>query len=279
MEHNERKSGAILSYIAITINTLIQLIYTPFLVKILGKSEYGLYSLVASIIGYLTIFDLGFGNAIIVHGSKYKAEGKTEEENRLYGMFKVVFIFIGIITSLIGIALYIFANQLFSGTMTAFEINKMKIMMLILSFNLMITFAFNIYNSIIIVNEKFSFQKIVSIICSLLKPLIMIPLVFLGFKSISLRIIITVINILTVILNYLYCKKKIKLTVKFTGFDKKLFKVIAGYSIWIFICTIVDKINWSVDNFILGATVGTAAVAVYSIAATLNQLFIIVSLL
>ena len=90
MDSNQRKSGAILSYIAIITNTLIQLIYTPFLVHYLGKSEYGLYSLVASIIGYLTIFDLGFGNAIIVFGSKFKAENKTEEEKKLLGMFNLV---------------------------------------------------------------------------------------------------------------------------------------------------------------------------------------------
>ena len=46
--------GAVLSYVSIIISTLIQLIYTPLLIRKLGQSEYGLYSLVASIIGYLT---------------------------------------------------------------------------------------------------------------------------------------------------------------------------------------------------------------------------------
>ena len=40
---------------------LIQLLYTPLLIRKLGQGEYGLYSLVYSIIGYLTILDLGFG--------------------------------------------------------------------------------------------------------------------------------------------------------------------------------------------------------------------------
>lgn len=274
MEFNQRKSGAILSYIAIIINTLIQLIYTPFLVHFLGKNEYGLYSLVASIIGYLTIFDLGFGNAIIVFGSKYKAENKIEEEKKLLGMFNIVFRVIGVVMALAGIILLLFSNLMFSNTMTSIELSKMKIMLLILSFNLMITFAFNIYNSIIVLNERFSFQKIVSIICSLLRPLLMIPLLFLGFKSIALCLVITVINILNIVMNVYYSKVKLNVSVKYSGFDKKIFKVIIGYSLWIFICTIVDKVNWSVDNFILGASVGTSAVAIYSIAATINQLFI-----
>ena len=72
-DSQERKSGAVLSYVVIIVNTLIQLLYTPLLIRKLGQSEYGLYSLVASIIGYLTIMDLGFGNAIIVYTSKYRA--------------------------------------------------------------------------------------------------------------------------------------------------------------------------------------------------------------
>ena len=46
--NNERKIGAILSYISIIASTLVQLTYTPLLIKTMGQSEYGLYSLVNS---------------------------------------------------------------------------------------------------------------------------------------------------------------------------------------------------------------------------------------
>ena len=39
---NERKSGALLSYLSIIISTLVQLLYTPLLIRMLGQSEYGL---------------------------------------------------------------------------------------------------------------------------------------------------------------------------------------------------------------------------------------------
>ena len=37
---------------------------------------------------------------------------------------------------------------------------------------------------------------------------------------------------------------------------------------------IVDKVNWSVDQFVLGAVSGTIAVSLYSVASQLNTLFI-----
>ena len=273
----ERKNGAVFSYVLIIISTLVQLLYTPFLILKLGQSEYGLYSLINSIIGYLTILDLGFGNAIIVYTSKYKAQNKKEEEEKLHGMFKIVFFIIGIIAAILGLILFLNIDNLFGNTMTSLELHESKIMMLILSFNLFITFEFSIYSSIITAYEKFTFQKIMAIISTLLKPLIMIPLLILGYKAITMTVVLTIINMIVLLSNYLFCKNKLNIKIKYKGFDKKLFKVVFGYSIWIFLAVVVDKINWSVDHFILGSISGTIVVSIYAAASTINQLFVSLS--
>ena len=270
----ERKRGAILSYVSIIISTIVQLLYTPLLIRMLGQSEYGLYSLVSSIIGYLTVLDLGFGNAIIVYTAKYREQKKYKEEQKLHGMFFAIFCIIGLIAGSLGLVLFFSSTSLFGDTMTNIELIKMKIMLLILSFNLAITFPFSIFSSIISAYEQFTFQKIMSILNTILKPLLMIPLLFLGYKSITMCIVITCANIFVLISNYIYCKKKIKLKIKFQGFDKKLFITIFSYSFFICLGVIVDKINWSLDQFILGAVSGTIAVSVYAVASQLNQLFV-----
>ena len=270
----ERKTGAVLSYVSIIVSTVIQLVYTPLLIRMLGQSDYGLYSLINSIIGYLTVLDLGFGNAIVVYTAKYRAQGKKEEEQKLHGMFKVVFSIIGIIAVIIGFVLFLNINNIFSNSMTEVELHKSKIMMLILIFNLALTFTFSIYQSIITAYEKFTFQKVAAILNSILKPIFMIPLLFLGYKSVAMCVVLTIVNIIILLSNYFYCKKKIKISIKFMGIDKKILKTILGYSIWIFIGTIVDKVNWSVDHFVLGAVSGTTAVSIYSVASQVNILFI-----
>ena len=273
-DSKNRKLGTILSYVSIIVSTLIQLLYTPLLIKMLGQDEYGLYSLVSSIIGYLTVLDLGFGNAIIVYTAKYREQKLYEKEKQLHGMFLVIFCIIGIVAGILGLLLYFNVDYIFGNTMSNYELNKTKIMMLILSFNLIITFPFSIYSSIISAYEKFTFQKIMSIINTLLKPIIMIPLLFLGFKSITMTVVITIVNIIVMLSNYFYCKNKLNIKIKFYGFDKKIFKEIFTYSIFIFIAVIVDKINWSVEQFILGAVSGTTAVSLYAVASQLNTLFI-----
>lgn len=277
-DSKQRRIGAVLSYVSIAISTLIQLLYIPLLISKLGQSEYGLYSLVISIIGYLAVLDLGFGNAIIVYTAKFKAEKKFNDEKKLHGMFKIVFIIIGIIAFVLGIILYFNVENIFRNSMTDIELAKMKTMMLILAFNLLFTFSFAIYGSIISAYEKFVYQKLLGILSSIIKPVLMIPFLFMGYKSITMCLIVTFINVTIVLLNYFYCRKKLCIIPKFRGFDKSLFKTILGYSVWIFIGIIVDRVNWSLDNFILGAVSGTIAVSIYAIASTLNTLFINLSI-
>ena len=91
-DNNQRKIGAVLSYVSIIVSTLVQLLYTPFLIEKLGQNEYGLYSLISSIIGYLTVLDLGFGNAIIVYTSKLRAKKNMMRKKNYTECFLLFFV-------------------------------------------------------------------------------------------------------------------------------------------------------------------------------------------
>ena len=75
MSVNQLKAGAVLNYVILSLNAVVGFIYTPFMLRMLGQSEYGIYSLAASIIAYLSMLDLGFGNAVIRYTAKFRAEG------------------------------------------------------------------------------------------------------------------------------------------------------------------------------------------------------------
>ena len=54
---NERKKGAILSYIQVFLSVVVSMIYVPVLLYFLGQSEYGLYQIVGSFFSYVTVFE------------------------------------------------------------------------------------------------------------------------------------------------------------------------------------------------------------------------------
>ena len=273
MKINQRKIGAILSYIVIGLNMIVGIIYTPFLIRKLGQSEYGLFSIVQSVISYLTVMDMGFGNAIIIYTSRYINQGNKEKQDKLHGMFFVIFCIIGVLAALIGFILYLNVNHIFGSSMTIQELSKAKVMMLILTLNLAITFPLGIFGNIITAHEKFIVSKLVRILQIVLQPLIMVPLLIMGYKSIAMTIVLTIANIICLLINMIVCLTKLDVKLKFKGFDFVLLKEIFAYSFYIFLNEIIDKANWSVDRFILGSVCGTIVTAIYSAAGQINQFF------
>lgn len=270
---NQIKTGAALNYITIVLSILVGLIYTPYMLRAMGTSEYGIYSLVASVIAYLTILDLGIGNTIVRYTAKYRAEGKLIEQYNLFGLFFCIYIIIGIITVIAGFFLYENIENIFGKTMLPDEINKSKIMTLILIFNLAITFPMSIYGSIMTAYERFVFPKIISILRLILNTLVMIVLLSWGYKAITMCLVQTFFNVATLLINYIYCKKYLHVKFCYKKFEWGFLKEVSIYSFWIFLNVIMDRIYWSTGQFVLGAVSGTAAVAVYAIAIHMESLY------
>lgn len=275
MPVNQLKAGVVLNYVVIFLNTVVGLLYTPYMLRMMGQSEYGLYSLVASVIAYMTVLDLGFGNAIVRYTAKFRAEKKTEEQYEMFGMFFLLYLVIGIIAFGIGLGLYFNVDTLFGDTMTAVELDRARIMMLLLVANLAFTFPMSIWGSIIQAYEDFVFQKSLNIIRIILNTVVMICLLHFGYKAVAMVVVQTIFNILTLVINFIYCRRKLNIHIyfRFKHFHWGFLKEVAIYSFWIFLNAIMDRVYWSTGQFVLGAMVGTAAVAVFAIAIQLEGMY------
>ena len=272
------KIGIVLSYLTLALSNIIALIYTPFMLRMLGQSEYGLYSLVASVVAYLTILDFGFGNAIVRYTAKYRAEKKFEELSFLFGMFLTMYIGIGILAFSIGIGLYNNIDLFFKNSMSIEEIAKARIMFLLMITNVAITFPLSVFPSIIIAHENFIFHKAVNLIRILLQPCLMIPLLILGYKAIGMVVLITSLNIITLLIYCGYCFKQLHIKITFTKFNKPLLKDIFSYSFYVFLTIIVDRAFWSTGQFILGILSGTKDTAIYALTVQLCNYYMAFSL-
>jgi O-antigen/teichoic acid export membrane protein len=273
MKSSQLKIGALLSYVILALHNLAGLLYTPFMLRMMGKSEYGLYSIAASIVAYLTILDLGFGNAIVRYTAKYRAENKTEEQYKMFGMFFLLYCGIGLIALAAGGILYWNAENIFDAAMTANELARTKIILALMVFNLAITFPFSLFVSIITAYEQFVFQKVFAIIRIVLNYATMIVLLNLGYKAIAMVVVATIFNLLTLGSNFWYCRHYLKVKLKFAKFQWDFLKEVSIYSFWIFLNAIMDRIYWSTGQFVLGAFAGPAVVAVFAVAISLEHMY------
>ncbi len=277
MKKSEYKLGAILSYVSLGLKNIISLIYTPLMIRMLGQSEYGLYTLSNSVVGYLGILDMGFGNAVVRYTTKLKAEGDKDGEYSLIGMFILLYSMISLIIIFCGGLLVVNVDVLFGKGLNSNELNIMKYLMILMVFNLALSLPFSVFSAIIIVHERFIFPKILEIVRSILNPLIMIPLLAMGYKSITMTVVATIINILCIIVNVYYCFVILKIKIKFRKINMCVLNEIFGYSFFILLNILVDKIYWSTDQLILGGMMGATSVAIYSVGSTLNNYYMMFS--
>ncbi|WP_132008304.1 oligosaccharide flippase family protein [Mesobacillus foraminis] len=274
---NQLKAGAVLSFLSIFVNVIIALLYTPILIRLLGQSEYGLYSLIGSIAGYLSIMDLGLGNAIVRYTARNRALGDKVIESKLNGMFLLLYTVIGLLTVVVGAVIFNSIDQIFGASLSTSELQKAKIMILVLIVNFALSFPLSVFGSIMQAYEKFIAVKIVTLIRYIMLPILSLPFLYVGYGSVSIVIITTIINISCLLFTVFYCFKHLKIRFFFSKIDYRMLVEIIGYSFFIFLNVIVDQIYWNTDQFVLGIISGTATVAIYAVAMQFIKLYMMFS--
>ena len=156
---NQRKLGILLSYVNILLQVIIGFLYVPILLHYIGKSEYGLYQLMGSLIAYFSVMDFGLSAAVIRFYAKYRAlKDKVGMENILaismrgYGIVTVLVLVIG------GVC-YALLDRIFAGSMTVAEIAESKDIFLLLLLNIAVTLSTMVFRSVINAQERLLFLK------------------------------------------------------------------------------------------------------------------------
>lgn len=277
MKKSQLKVGVLLSYGQMILSNLISILYTPIMLRILGQSEYGLMSLTSSVISYLGLLQCGLGSSYNYFYYKTKAKNEEDGISRLNGTFMTIYLMIAAIAFLAGMVLVFNAELVFSTGLTTEELEKAKVLMFLSVISLVISFPTSIFGAYLNANEKYIFPRTVTLISTVLGPMVRLPLLFMGYRSIGLSVVSLVFTIVQGIISAYYSIVKQHQRFKFGKIQVGLLKSMYSFSFFIFLNQIVDQINWSIDRYIISRFYGTASVAVYSIGAAINTYYVSIS--
>ncbi len=273
MKTNQIKFGTILSYLSMALNVIIGIAYTPVMIRLLGKSEYGLYNTVASTISALSVLSLGFNSGYIRYYAKYKLQDAKEAIYKLNGLFLLIFTIIGAIALACGMFLTNNLELVFDDGLTAAEYETARVLMGLLTVNLAISFPMSVFSTIISANERFVFLKLLGIVKHVASPLVTLPLLLMGFKSVAMVAVTLAISVAVDIVYVFYVLKVLGNKFYFNNFEKGIFASLFMYTAFIAINIIVDQINGNLGKFLLGRFSGTGEVAVFSVGYSLQSYY------
>lgn len=267
MQITQKKGGVILSYVQMVSNVLVKFIYTPFLLRALGQNEYGLFSLVMSIVGYLAVLELGFGSTVTRYTVKYNSENDKDSLYKLYGTLSVMYILMGVTALVICCVLSYFTPELFSATMTDEETSKLQLMVFLCGINLLFTFPLQISASVLVAYERFIFKNGLNLIRTFLQPATLILLLYLvHIKSVGAIMVVTLFNLLTYLTYYIYAYRRLDFKFSVKNVEPKMIKGLLSFSVWMFLIIIFEHLQYNSGQLILGLFQGADVIAVWGIA-------------
>lgn len=235
------------------------------MLRILGPSEHGLYSTVSSTLSWLSLLNLGIGASYIRFYTRYKARNDEDHIAGLNGLFLMIFLFIGVVALVCGFYISENLGFVFGKGLSENEYKTAKILAQVVTINMAISFPASVFNSAIRAEEKFIQVKIVNFFQAVMSPMVSLPLLLMGYGSIGMVTVTTVVNVIAYSSNVYYCLIKLKTRFSLKNIEKRLLGEILVFSFFIELNALIDQVNKSLDKILLARFVNTVSVSIYTV--------------
>ena len=209
MKVKELKKGAIFSYLLILANSFYGLFFTPYLISALGDGQYGVYKIIASLAGSITILDLGIGSTVLRYVAYFNA--KNDKKN-LSNFCAMAFIQTAIISAVMVAAcgiVYFCIDGLYSKSLTPDELRLAKNLFLIFIVMLVINNYEKVIFSMVAGCEHYSFANMTKLMSIILRVILLVfaLMVYPNAEVILLSQIAATLVVMTA--QWVHIKKKI----------------------------------------------------------------------
>lgn len=256
------KINAISNWMPLVSNAIIAFFLTPYLIKQLGDSDFGIYSLVGGFLGYYGLLRLGVGAAIMRYVPFCLGSNDLEgaSENTSTGM--VIYLLAGIFIFLIClITAEPLAKFYEGGPQFAFLI---KIMGLAAAFEC----PMRIFDSCVRAHEKWVIANCVTVIVAVFRGISFAGCIYLGYGLRSIGVVALGVTILALILAffmYIFYCPKIHLRLKMVRFSRV--RPLLSFGILTTVISLIWSMTLQGHKLLIGKLISVDAVTVYAVAA------------
>lgn len=275
--------GAVLSYLGIVVYILVGLLYTPWMIRCIGKDDYGLYTLAYSIVA-LFVFDFGISAAIQRFVAKYLAEGNKEKVNHCVSLVYKLYLYIDVAILLILAVVYFLIPYIYR-ELTAIQISRLEVVFVMAGLFSVISFPFIPLNGILSAHEKFVQLKTCDLLSKVLTVCINVVCLLCGGGLYDLVLTNVLVGLSVIALKYIIVRRQTDVKVEIEYHDKAEMRSLLSFSGWTTVVALCQRCIFNISPSILGMFAGAAVIAVlgisisleaytYTFACALNGLFL-----
>jgi O-antigen/teichoic acid export membrane protein len=247
------------------INLVVMFLMSPFVINKLGPVEYGIWSLLIVVTGYMGMLDLGVrastGRYVILYLGKGDDARLNETVRTGIGAYTIA----GCLILVVGAVLGWFFPSLFTSVPAEYY-GTLRVLLPVMAANVWITAIRVIYSSVLTAHDRFDIARAVDLAVLAAQTAGTVVVLKLGYGIRGLAPVVIGCNVVGLVGNrYLAHRTHPGLRAWPPSLIRGRLRELFSYGSAAFICGIGQKMVNQVDILIVGAMIGVAAVTTYSV--------------
>ena len=266
--------NSIWNVVDVAIYPVVMILTLRLFMERLGEQQYGIWILVNSLLASLNMANIGFGEATVRYVAKYRAEGDKAGVKGVVEASISVYIIIGVVIGMLSLLSAEILGQF--DLYRKYEISDANKEIVNMALRIGgITFGIKLVEQIVQAGfrgfDKYEYISRISILAKTTLLGLNIALVYLGYNLIQIFINNLIISSAFLILEFLLLRRYIPKLAAFNLFKNSYLKVIAPYSTWSWVQSIMGVIGGQLDKIIVGRLAGVNLLGYYSNAALISE--------
>ncbi len=254
-------------------NVIVTFFMMPFVVGNLGDRWYGLWVLAAAFVGYYGLLDLGLSKANERFISRALGREEAEEVDIVFNTCLGLFIGAAVLTVIASLVIVIVTPHFVDN---AADARIFRIVTLIIGITMAISFPIRAYTGFLYSHIRFDVVNIIEFIKLVIRTALIVYFLSRGGGIIALAFISFAVETTQCFVIVYYVKRKyLALGTGIRFFKRSRIRPLLGYSIYSFIATIGDRLQFHLDAFVITAFVGLSLVTHYNIGARIANYYLL----
>lgn len=261
--------NVLLNWLAVLATLATGFFMSPFLVRNLGDSVYGVWVLLGSLVGYLGLLDFGITPSIIKYVAEYRARNDQQAINRVVTVSLVVFTGVGLISLALAAVIAIYFNDIFNSPLSR---STAAAVAMLAGINLAFTFPASVFVGVVRGYQRYDVDSAITTLNILARSVLLVALVLRGYGIVALAMITFVFDMMRLALLALWAYRlnpDIRIAREY--FDREQLKKLFGFGLFAFLIYLGRQMILYTDFILIGLFLSTSSVTIYFIAARLVE--------
>lgn len=253
------------SILRFVVAVVVTFVLTPYIIDHIGKADFGLWSLVFSLLGFLGLVDMGFATSTVKYVAECRGQADGERRNRVVSTLLVTYLLLALIVAVGSAALAVWFNELFD--IPPEQHGDALLVFAILAVRLTLYLPLGLFRGVL-----FGEQRIVSInVVQMLSAGLNVLLTVLVLESGEGIVALAVVNVALLVIEHLAYIVLVRrylpdLQIRPRWFSRDRVRELLGFSVFAALINVSSVVVLQADPVIIKLFLPLGAVAVYSVA-------------